>query len=252
MAFTAVAYAVTNTLTYSAKISHKGKPSVKKPANMSYTGTLHIDTNPPGQQPDIGPATEVFFAKGIKHNGPHLPSCTQKEVDGMAAIPAKCKAAIVGTGTAKAYAGQPGADRSKSVKEDLDVTAINGEKGSQLFLVVQTVNDRETGAPPAVPVTNRVIPGTIKKASGKFAFSVRFDIPADLQQQLGLAISLTDFSVAIPGKAFTVKVKGKTVKESLLQETVCKGTYPVKAITTFKDFTTGALTKVTSESSAKC
>jgi hypothetical protein len=252
MAITGVVYAatVTNTMNYTAKLVKKGKPSAKKPAPLTYTGTLHIDTVPPGQQPDIGPRTTLFFAKGIINHAKDFPFCDQSEIDGQPTIPAKCNKAIVGTGTATAYAGQPGADRSKSVKEDLDVKAINGTKGT-LYLVVTTVNDRQTGAPPAVPITNRVIPGTFKKGSGAFGFLVQFDIPETLQTQVGLSISLTDFSVTLSGQARTLKVKGKSVKESYLALTACKGSVPVKAITQFKD-SNGAITPVTSESTAKC
>jgi hypothetical protein len=37
LAIAGVAYAVTDTVTYSTKLSHKGTPSTKKPANLSYT-----------------------------------------------------------------------------------------------------------------------------------------------------------------------------------------------------------------------
>ena len=68
MAVTAVTYAVTNTLSYSAKLGYKGKPTSKKPANVAYTGTLHIDTDPSGHQPDAAPVTSIYFAKSIKNN----------------------------------------------------------------------------------------------------------------------------------------------------------------------------------------
>ena len=51
-AIAAIAYAVTDTVTYTASGSHKGKPSKAKPAYLTYIGTLHVDTNPPGSQPD--------------------------------------------------------------------------------------------------------------------------------------------------------------------------------------------------------
>jgi len=248
LAFAGVAYAVANTLTYTGTGSHKGTPSVKKPANYTYTGTLNIDTEPPGQQPDIAPTTRVFFAKQIKNNAALFPSCKQAEIDGMATIPAKCTKAIVGKGAATAYAGQPGAPRANSVKEDLTVKAINGPKGKKLFLVVSST--------PTAPVQilNRVIPGTVVRASGPFGFSVRFDIPENLQTQLGLSISLTYFQVKISGTPRTFTVKGKKVKVSYLQVTSCPGgKLPVKAIAKFKDSANGGtLTPVTSASRGKC
>jgi hypothetical protein len=241
-----VAYAVTNTLTYTGKVTYKGKPTTAKPVNTAYQGTLHIDSDPTGQQPESAPTTSVFFAKGIKNNALYFPFCNQAEIDGQATIPAKCAKAVVGTGTATALAGSPGNPSSQSVREDLNVKAVNGPKGKKLFLVL---NSKE-GAP--VAITNRIVPGTVVKASGVFAFLVRFDIPADLQEQLGLAISLTDFNVKISATPKTVTVKGVKKKIAYLQLTACKGTLPVKAISQFKDKDTQQLKPVTSESKAKC
>ena len=86
-----------------------------------------------------------------------------------------------------------------------------------------------------VAITNRVVPGFVVKSSGAFGFLTRFEVPADLQEQLGLSIALTDFNVKISGKPRTLKV-GKVKKSiSYLQLTSCKGSLPVKAIAQFKD-----------------
>jgi hypothetical protein len=246
MAFAGVAYAVTNTLSYSAKLGYKGTPSKTKPKNLRYTGTLHIDTEPAGQQPESAPRTDVYFSKGIKNNAAYFPYCNQSEIDGNATIPAKCAKAKVGSGTASALAGGPGNPASQSVKEDLNVTAVNGPRGKKLFLVLNS----QEGAP--VAITNRVVPGTVVKSSGAFGFLVRFDIPADLQEQLGLAISLTDFRVVISGTPKTVTVRGVKKRIAYLQLTSCKASLPVKAITYFKDKDTRDLKTVTSTSKAKC
>lgn len=246
MAITGVAYAVTNTLTYSGNVSYKGKPTAKKPANTAYTGLLHIDTNPPGSQPDTAPTTSVYFAKAIKNNAAYFPSCKIAEIDGQTVFPSKCNSAIVGTGTATALAGSPGAAAAQSVKEDLTVKAVNGPKGKVLYLVLTS----NPGAP--VAINNRVVPGTVVKQSGAYGFLVRFDIPADLQTQLGLSISLTDFNVKVNGTPKTVTVKKKKVKIAYLQLTACKGSLPVKAVANFKDSATGQVVPVTAESTAKC
>jgi hypothetical protein len=246
MAITGVAYAVTNTLTYSGKVTFKGKPTAKKPANTAYTGTLHIDTDPPGTQPDTAPTTSVYFAKAFKINAAYFPSCKVTDIDGKPTFPSKCNKAVVGTGTAVALAGSPGSPSANSVREDLTVKAVNGAKGKALYLVLTS----NPGAP--VAINNRVVPGTIVKQSGAFGLLVRFDIPADLQSQLGLSISLTDFLVKISGSPKKVKIKGKSVKVSYLQLRACKGSLPVKATSQFKDASTGAVTPVTSTSTAKC
>jgi hypothetical protein len=153
----------------------------------------------------------------------------------------------VGTGTASALAGSPGSPSSNSVKEDLNVKAVNGAKGRQIFLVLNSA----PGAP--VAIQNRIVPGTVVKSSGVFAFLVRFDIPPDLQEQLGLTVSLTDFNVKISGTPKKVKVGRVFKKISYLQLTSCKGSLPVKAIAQFKDVDNGGQAKaVTSESKGKC
>jgi hypothetical protein len=246
MAITGVAYAVADTLTYSGKVTFKGTPTAKKPANTAYTGTLHIDTNPPGSQPDTAPTTLVYFSKALKINAPYFPTCTKAAIDGKPAFPSSCNKAIVGTGTATALAGTPGDPAANSVKEDLTVKAVNGPKGKVLYLVLTS----NPGAP--VAINNRIVPGTLVKQSGTFGFYLRFDIPADLQSQLGLSISLTDFVVKVSGTPRTVKVKSKSTKLAYLQLTSCKGSLPVKAVAQFRDSSTGQVTPVTSTSTTKC
>src|SRR4051812_9051843 len=106
MAITAIAYAVTNTITYNTKLSHTGgTPSTANPKNLSYEGIVHIDTDPSGQQPEVAPRTSVYYSKAIVNNAKYFPFCNRSEVDGKASIPQKCRQAIVGSGTAKALAG---------------------------------------------------------------------------------------------------------------------------------------------------
>jgi hypothetical protein len=245
MAITAVAYAVTDTVSYTSKLSFKGKPTATKPVNMQYTGILHVDTDPQGQQPETAPSTSIFYSKAVKNNAKYFPFCNASEIDGQQTFPSKCSKAIVGKGTASSLAGTPGDPAANSVRENLTVTAVNGPKGKTIFLVLNSTPD----AP--VAIQNRVVPGTVVKSSGAFGFLTRFDVPADLQSQLGLSIALTDFNVVISGKPRKLKV-GTTYKSiSYLQLTACKGSLPVKAIAQFKD-STGNRHPVTSTSSAKC
>jgi hypothetical protein len=251
MAIGAVAYAaVNNTVTYSSKVSFKGKPTTKAPANTAYTGILHIDTDPSGNQPETAPKTSVFFAKAIKNNAKYFPFCNQSEVDGQPAIPAKCKKAIVGTGSAKALAGSPGQPASSSINESLNVTAMNGAKGSAIYLVLNTTPD----AP--VPITNRIVPGFVVKSSGAFGFLVRFEIPQNLQEPVqGIKVALTDFNVKISGTPKKVKVGRVFKKISYLQLTSCKGSLPSKAVAEFNHTDDAGQTTtlpVTSTSSIKC
>ena len=162
-------------------------------------------------------------------------------------MPAKCNKAKVGSGTASALAGSPGSDASSSVKEDLNVTFVNGPANKQVLLVL---NSSPT-AP--VAITNRVVPGDLASGTGPFAYRVDFKIPADLQNQLGLQIALTDFKVSISPKAFPVKIKGKKGTASYLQLTSCpKAGLPVRAIAHFIDANGNPTTDVQNDSVAKC
>jgi hypothetical protein len=246
VAATATAWAVTNTVDYTVtlKKASSAKPSAKKPVPVAYNAVLHIDTDPAGMQPNTAPVTSIYFPKQIKQNSKYLPSCSQQDIDGQQSLPAKCNKAKVGTGTASALAGTPGSPAENSVKEDLDVGFFNGPKGKQVLLVLNS----QPGAP--VAITNRVVPGQLRGGAGNFGYRVDFEIPEDLQNQLGLSISLTDFKVTITGKSFSVKKNGKKVKIGYLEATKC-GTLPIRAIAHFKD-ESGATTDVTDDSTAKC
>jgi hypothetical protein len=246
LAAVATAWAVTNTVSYKVTLKKAtGTPSAKKPVPVGYNAVLHIDTDPAGNQPDTAPVTSIYFPKQIKQNSKYLPGCSVAEIDGQQTMPAKCNKGKVGTGTASALAGTPGAPASNSVKEDLNVTFINGKSGKQVLLVLNS-------APTApVAIQNRVVPGDLSGGTGNFGYRVDFKIPEDLQNQLGLSISLTDFKVAITNKKLAGKKNGKAVKLGYLELTKC-GTLPIRAIAHFKDSAAGgSTTDATSDSTAK-
>jgi hypothetical protein len=246
LAAAATAWAVTNTITYKVTIKKgTGTPSAKKPVPIAYNAVLHIDTDPVGSQPDTAPVTSIYFAKKIKQNSKLLPGCTVGDIDGQQTFPSKCNKAKVGTGTASALAGTPGNPSSSSIRENLNVVFVNGKSGKQILLVLNSTPD----AP--VAIQNRVVPGDLAGGSGNFGYRVDFKIPADLQEQLGLRISLVDFKVAITGKKFTAKKNGKTVKVGFLEATGC-GSLPVRAVAHFRDSANGdATTDVTNDSVTK-
>ena len=245
LATAATAWAVTNTVSYKVTLKKaSGTPTAKKPVPVGYNAVLHIDSNPVGSQPDTAPVTSIYFPSKIKQNSKLLPGCSVADIDGQPAMPAKCTKAKVGTGTASALAGAPGDPAANAVKEDLNVTFINGLRGKQILLVLNS-------APTApVAITNRVVPGDLAGGTGGFGYRVDFKIPDDLQNQLGLAIALVDFNVAITNKTFTVKKGGKKVKVGFLELTGC-GTLPIRATAHFKDSASGGTTDVTNDSTAK-
>jgi len=240
---TGVALAVTNSVSYSVNISLTSTPSAAAPANLAYRWTQHIDTSPTGNQPNTTAAIKIFFAKGITLNAASFPHCDQNQIDGQATFPPACQSAVVGSGTGTAYAGSPGSPLANSVREDLTARVVNGSAfGDKVLLVISSV----PGAP--VAISNRVIPGTVVAASDPYGFAVRFDTPADLQNQLGLSITLADSQVTIDS--------APVGNLSYLEITSCPGVLPIKVVTDFASSTYPStsypIATVTSEGTTPC
>jgi hypothetical protein len=216
----------TPVVTYTSPIKQSGKPKPHKPVPVAYDGVLDVK-NPDGTQPATAPTTTLYFAKQLVNNAKYFPSCSVSDIDGKQTVPAKCKAAQVGKGTAASQAGQPGTP--SAINEPLTVTAYNGPKGKQFLLVLN--------ASTPVAVQNRVVPATLGPGGGQFGYTLKFQVPADLQSQLGLQIALTHFDVVTSGKTRTVKVKGKKKKLAYLMLTKCPAnkTLPSKAVVQFNN-----------------
>jgi hypothetical protein len=249
------AYALSNnTVKYQAKLKVKGKPSKAKPALLGYEGILDVSTSD-GKQPNVAPDTTIFYAKQVVQHAKYFPQCDPKTIDGQPAVPAKCKKAVIGGGSATAFPGSPGQPTIPALQENLTVTAYNGLKGKQILLVLN-------GSSPQV-ITNRVIVGTIGKGKGgKFSYSVNFHVPDNLQVQAGFQIALTHFDVKINQKTVKAKIKGKSTKVSYLGLSTCPKSrkLPVETTVHFsQDGTPGSQTappsggqSVTSTSTMKC
>jgi len=234
LALAAVAFAAVNQVSDTATVSQKSRSSSTKAANTSYKNVLKV-SRADGTQPDTSPSTDLFLAKQLVLNAKYFKSCTKSAIDGKPSIPATCKAATVGTGTASSQAGTPGTPAV--VNEGLTVKVINGPRGNSLFLVVN-------GTAP-VAIQNRVIEGKVTRASGMFGRKVTFRIPPDLQSQLGLKIALTGFNVTVGTK--TVSVKGSKV--SYIQVKGCPSSHKLANRLTVH-FSNGE--NVTSDSTYAC
>ena len=211
---------------YDSPIKVSGKPKKGKPAPVTYRGILDV-SNPDSTQPATAPTTTLYFAKQLINNAKYFPSCSVTDIDGKQTVPAKCKKAQIGKGTAASQAGQPGTP--SVINEPLTVTAYNGPKGKQFLLVLN--------ASTPVAVQNRVVPAKLGPGGGAFGYTLKFQVPPDLQSQLGLQIALTHFDVVTSGKPRTVKVKGKKKKRAYLTLSKCppSGTLPSKAVVQFNN-----------------
>src|SRR5438477_3317138 len=102
------AFALTNnTVNYTVKAKKKGKATAAKPAPLSYEGILDVGTSD-GKQPNVAPTTKLYFPKQIINNAKYFPSCKPSAIDGNPTVPASCKKAVIGKGTARASGGAPG------------------------------------------------------------------------------------------------------------------------------------------------
>jgi hypothetical protein len=206
----ALAAAPTPNVSYTSPITEKAKPKPGKPAPVKYEGILKV-SNSDGTQPLTAPTTTLYFDKNFVQNSKYFPSCSQSDIDGKPAIPAKCKAALVGKGTASSDAGTPG--QPPALTEPLTVTAYNDGKHKQFLLVLNATSP--------VQVQNRVIPGKLGPGGGGFGYTLKFTVPPNLQQQLGLQIALTDFDVVTSNRTVTAKIHGKKQKVSYLMLKKC-------------------------------
>jgi hypothetical protein len=219
----AIAYAANDTVSYSTTLTqpHKAVKS-KPPVPVTFSVTLNVEATPAGTQPDTVTDTDLFYPKQGVSNGADFPSpCTAKDIADKTTVPAKCKKAIVGSGTATASAGQPGKPAFGS--EPLTVTVYNAAHGKKTFLVLN-------GTAP-IAVHNRLVTGVISKASGPFGYKVHFHIPAS-QSALpgGFTSVLTKLDVTI-GR--TKKRAGHKVGYVALSSCPKKHTVASKAVVTF-------------------
>src|SRR3954447_5404778 len=214
------ALAVTDTAGLRVAIQTTKLPTPNAPAPLAYLWDQSVGTTPFGLQPDATSSSTIWFAKEIQSNAQHFPSCTQTQLDAAPAIPAVCRPAIVGGGLAAAFAGAPGAPLSASVYEPMTATLLNGSPaGVQWLLYLQSL-------PRAPVLLNRVLVGTVRPAADPFGFAVRFEIPPDLQSQLGLAIALEHVGVNVPSALHEIVVGGIVKQLSFLEMSACNVSIP--------------------------
>lgn len=238
LAGAAIAYAATDTVTYSTTLTQQRKAvKSKPPVPVTFSAALTVGATPAGTQPDTVTATDVFYPKQGVSKGAAFPSpCKASDIANKTTVPAKCSKAIVGTGTATASAGKPG---SPSIgTESLTVTVYNAAHGKQVFLVLN-------GSTP-IAVHNELVVGTISKTTGPFGYDVHFSIPPS-QSSLpgGYTSVLTKLDVSI----------GKTEKRhrhkiGYVELSSCPKTHKVasKAVVTFS---TGQSQSVTATAACK-
>lgn len=219
----ATAYAVEGTQGLTVKTSGS-KGTKKKPRNLKLTVTTTTAGSGATPTGTFGTKTAVvFFDKNLKFNYAKFPTCSEAVVAGDYT---KCpKGSQVGKGDSSAQVGPSG-----RIVVTPKVAAFNGG-GGKLFL--------RTIAVAGQPDSSGVLTGKLSKASGAFGQKLTVTIPAKLQNQFGLPITITKFGTAIQA---TRKGVG------YVQSTGCTGgKYQFKATFTYTDDTSKDAT-----ATAKC
>jgi hypothetical protein len=128
----------------------------------------------------------VHFDKFQKFNSAKFPKCSLATV---ATRPENCpKGSLIGKGSANAVAGAGG-----SVKVSPTIEAYN-DKNNKIHLKLI--------AKPGAFDSQAILTGTIKKDTGKYGSKLDVPIPAKLQRNLGLFVTINRFNVVISNKAY--------------------------------------------------
>jgi hypothetical protein len=205
----------------------KGTKAAPKPLKLDVTtGTKAKDPSLDGTYGTK--SVVVHFDKNLKFNSSKFPTCSLATV---ASKPENCpKGSQVGAGSSSAVAGPGG-----QVKVNPSILAFN-DKGNKLHLKLV--------AKPGEFDSQGILTGTLKKDTGKFGSKLDVPIPAKLQNNLGLFVTINRFNTVISNKAFKKGGKSYYYAES----TGCTGgKYQFKG-----DFTLTDNTKDSVTTTAKC
>ena len=128
----------------------------------------------------------IHFDKNLKFNNSKFPTCSIAIVSSR---PETCPAgSLVGKGSASATAGP-----EQNVKVNPGIEAYN-DKGGKLHLKLI--------AKPGEFDSQGILTGTLSKDTGKYGNKLTVPIPAKLQNNLGLYITLTRFNTKISNKKY--------------------------------------------------
>jgi hypothetical protein len=161
---TATAYAVDAQEGLSVSLQSNKAGTKKKPRSVGKFTVTTTTTPAPGTTPNYATTTAVIhFDKNIVFQGAKFPACTLTQAQQHSA---KCNAAKVGSGTAKAVVAALG------LNPTLTVTAYNGPRGKSFWLRAQEQSLN----------IDAILQGTLAKDKGKFGSKLIVKIPQNLQQ----------------------------------------------------------------------
>lgn len=208
------------------EVKTTGKKGTKaKPTGIKLSVTTTTGAKDPSLDGEYATKSAVIhFDKNLKFNNKKFPNCSLATV---ASKPDTCpKGSLVGSGSASATAGPNG-----EVKVSPSIEAYN-DSGNKLHLKLI--------AKPGEFDSQGILTGTLKPDTGKYGSKLVVPIPAKLQNNLGLFITLTRFNTVISSKQY----KGVSYATSV----GCTGSsYKFSG-----DFVFSDNTKATAPATAKC
>lgn len=181
-----VAYAVD--VTQSLTVKSTGKKGTRaKPTVLKLNVTTGTTAKDPKLDGSYGTKSVVIhFDKNLTFNASKFPKCALSVV---ATKPENCpKGSLVGTGSSSAVAGPGGA-----VKVNPSIVAYN-DAGNKLHLkLIPKQGEFDSGA---------ILTGTLKKDTGKYGSKLVVPIPAKLQKNSGLFVTINRFNTTISNKPY--------------------------------------------------
>lgn len=181
-----VAYAID--VTQGLDIKTTGKKGTKaKPLGLKLDVTTTTSAVDASQNGEYGTKSAVIhFDKNLKFNNSKFPTCALATV---ASKPENCPAgSLVGKGEASAIAGP-----NQEVKVNPAIEAYNAAGGKLHLKLI---------AKPGEFDSQGILTGTLKKDTGVYGSKLDVPIPAKLQKNLGLFVTLTRFNTVISNKKY--------------------------------------------------
>jgi hypothetical protein len=254
LAIVGVAYAVNVYKVTPVKTTPAGAGTASKPQSKAVQFGFEAQDTSGGRATPIKRYTIIF--QGLKSFAKYFPKCSFAAANDNARHHIRCGKARVGGGVLNALAGSP-SNPSSSLKCDQLLTLYNSGRG--FFIRLDGGPGGADDKPPAPPTRPdlkcplniaRAIDARFKtvKIGGISSVALVFNVPADLQNNTGLDISVAKVKATIPRSLKRVTINRKKRVVSILSSVKCKGSKRVIGV----QFLDRSNSSVAAQSSTKC
>lgn len=253
LAVTGVAYAV-NVYTVGGSATPAGQGSASNPYPKAVSFIFGAKDSTGARATPVKRYTIIF--QGLKSFAKYFPKCSFAAANDNSRHHIRCAKARVGGGVLNSLAGSP-SNTASSLKCDQLITLYNSGRG--FFIRLDGGPGGADDKPPAPPTRPdlkcplpiaRAIDARFKtvRNGGISSVALVFNVPADLQTNSGLDISVLKASAKIQRRVRRVTVSGRRQRVSILSSTKCKRGKRTTAV----DFTDRNNSTVSQKSVSKC